>query len=453
MMVIFFGVEKTYNGTVVKTITSMDIRSYESGFEITNGKNEIIEKQRIVETHFVEENVNNDETNVEIDDDDEVEKDDYDNTSDSESVAGTGGDIIGDISHEMNEQVYMESYKDIDRVTMVSKEFNSREMEYIKTIEKILGILLYCNDTINIYVMVPTILDIINKLKNNLEVENITTWKKSDEKYIIVMLVLYELAKTGKYNRSNELVHYMKVLYNNKFFTSNDISTSMFLRENVDKKDIKNLYKSKMYFEIIKIMLERCNQILENYCVKVDFSVNKFEIELIAVTPPHFVKEYPKYYLTPTDLVNGNYHETARIILWTPEYIGLIEKWKKMLLDKFNKEENPRVKILIGFVIENFDKAPMVLKSLENSIDELDILKYKEFKRIFERIVEQLKNMHKKITESKSEKLKEKIEAKEKLIIKRREIIKNINCYEDDNEDKMKSIENNIIKRMKRMRI
>jgi hypothetical protein len=423
----FMGLEKNNLTRMVslQTISQSEIRNYGSGFELKEREIKI-EYKNVVEL-----------VDVEV----EVELEEKDDESDNNSNNGEyendekEAEINDEKQRESNDVVFSDSYKDIERTSMMSNTLNSVEIDYMKMVEKVLDILLYGRESINCYTIVPSVMSTIRKIKDKLEKDDNTNWKKTDEKYIMTIIVLYELVRNGQYHRMSTFNGCAKSLYDSRFFTKNDILSSTFLQggDKNQNKIVKDLYKSGTYFEIVKMMLDNCKNVLEEWYGKVNFEMNNYVEELIAVTAPHTVKVYPRYFITVKDIVEGNYHyETAKKIMWGPDYIVLIEKWKNMLIKKSNDESNPKLKTLFNFIIENFDKAPMVLKSLEGSIDEMDCLKYKEFKRIFERVVEQLTVIYNKVVLSKEEKLTMKKDENERLIKRRREIIK---CSNDETEE------------------
>jgi hypothetical protein len=194
---------------------------------------------------------------------------------------------------------------------------------------------------------------------------------------------------------------------------------------NESKVSVKRLYKESKYLDIVKIIMENCNIVLQNLFGKVAFGSENSKMELIPVSKPHTVREYPKYFLTTRDIMDDVMVDTARKIIWGPKSQTLINIWKQSLNKKLDEESNMDLKEIYKFVIENLDNAPFVLRTLESSEDNMDKLKYRELKRSFDTFTGKLK---KHVEKKKKEHLQDlgKVALEKDRVKKRRlEILKN----------------------------
>jgi hypothetical protein len=300
----------------------------------------------------------------------------------------------------------------------------------------------------NIFTLLDCVNDAVKMMKMELTKISVSDWKNTDVKYIIACLVAYDLIQNG-YNMSvYDFKKNVEDLYEMGYITKNTISNSAFIRSDIDvklknscwnciqmsndsKATVKRMYKESKYLDIVKIIMENCNIVLQNLFGKVAFVSDKSKVELIPVSKPFTVREYPKYFLTTQDIIDNVMVDTAKKIIWGPKSQVLINIWKKSLNTKLEKESKMDLKEIYSFVIENLDNAPFVLRSLESSEDKMDKLKYRELKRSFDTFTIKLKTHVEKKKREHIKDLEEVALEKARVNKKRLEISKN-NINMDD---------------------
>jgi hypothetical protein len=118
-----------------------------------------------------------------------------------------------------------------------------------------------------------------------------------------------------------------------------------------------------------------------------------YKIEYIPVCKPKYIKEYPKYFMTPNEIALGlEIPKTANKVIWNPDSMKVLKRLKTALVMKCNNEQNNTLKIVYKFVIDNLDNAPFVLQNVNNKdLLKIEELKYKELKRTFDMFINKIK--------------------------------------------------------------
>jgi hypothetical protein len=408
----FIGIEKNNNEFTNKTISYFDIYEFLPGFRYTCNENS-------------NENTKTDDDNIYESMETDQDQQDDEGNEDSNEIAGyqdeeeyQGGQQE---EYEQEESEMKQTFRDVERIGYIQRQLTSDEKDILKRIEKISLGLTYPMDMIPVYHIVEKTLTSIENIRKLCPDNN---WKKNDIKYIVGCLVAYEIIKNGHKLSINDIVN---KLYNSKFYTKTDITSSMFLRNDVnamtDEKvtQIKGLYKDKKYEQVLSCMFENCHCLLQKWCEYFTFDTEKMtknEIVLIPVSKSKvsITKEYPKYFLTTKDLINDiEIPESANKILWGPNSEMLVKKWKDILISKAASEKDEKTKAMYEFVISNFDNAPFLCKKHTAP-------KYKELQRVFARFIAQLRIHYEKLQEQKNEVTNERLQKCEKVNKRRREL-------------------------------
>jgi len=184
---------------------------------------------------------------------------------------------------------------------------------------------------------------------------------------------------------------------------------------------MKVCYKAGKIIEIVKMMMENCNIILQKWFGPVILLRVDDKDELFPVSRK--IKEISKKFLTTSDILNNNMIESARRIIWSPLSLKMIKIWKTNLIKKYECESDEKLKLVYKFVIENFERAPFVLREMEgNTKTNLEVLQHRELNRAFKIFITKLKNFNDRMELEKEEQLKSKSEEKQRLSKRRNEI-------------------------------
>ena len=409
----YFQVEECYEdkfvgrkrgSNVTMTILNDNIEKFMPGFTINMVSSTILEMEEEIDVKnmFVMDTIEESEETDDIDEDDvDNYGDDNDNEKDVQYENGN--------EYENTEVEMKASFKDTERSFVVQRIFTKDEKEYLKIIEKCASVI---GEVSNVFTLLDCVNDAVKTMKMELAKIDVFDWKNTDVKYIIACLVVYDLVNNGYSMSVYDFKKIVEKLYETGYITKNSISNSAFIRSDIggdvklkktcwnciqmsndSKVFVKRLYKESKYLDIVKIIMENCNIVLQNLFGKVAFGCEDSKIELIQVSKPHTVHEYPKYFLTTQDIMDDVMVDTARKIMWGPKSKTLINIWKQSLNKKLEEELNTDLKQIYRFVIENLDNAPFALRSLESSEDNMDKLKYRELKRSFDTFTAKLK-MH-----------------------------------------------------------
>lgn len=400
----FIGMKRGSNNIFV-TVTSKDIKKFMSGFKLasSNTKTETSdliedEEKYVAEDDSlvnIEEEVNDDE---EVSESKDIERGFYKEPEVSDKADTNEASDSNEYECDMKK-----TFKDVERSFYTQRILSKDEKEIMKMIEKCVMLI---GDVSNIY----TILDDANKtvvvLKEELgKGETTLEWKNTDTKYIVACLMMYDMIRNGIKLSLCDFKKNILKLYNGGYLTKNTITNTLFIRSKTDESSeilkkieksedeiliVKKLYKGGKYVEIIEMMMESCNVLLKEWFGEVIFEKNSNGIELIAVSKPHSIKEYPKYFLTTLDVMNNVMVETAKRVLWCPKSQKMMNVWKKTLSEKIEKEDNDMKKSIYLYVKDNLENAPFVLRTLEGSKDTMDQLRYRELKRSFDIFKEKL---------------------------------------------------------------
>jgi hypothetical protein len=425
---------------VTMTIFNDNIAKFMPGFTVLSStvSSTTFEKEEEIDVKnmFVMDTIEESEECDDTDEKDEKDVDNYGDDNDKEK------DVFEtDVQYENTEGEMKVSFKDTERSFVVQITFTKDEKEYLKMIEKCASVI---GEISNAFALLDCVNDAVKTMKRELAKIDISDWKNTDAKYIIACLVVYDLLHNGYSMSVYDFKKIVEKLYETGYITKNTISNSAFIRSDVDadmklkktcwnciqmsnesKVSVKRLYKESKYLDIVKIIMENCNIVLQNLFGKVTFGSENSKMELIPVSKPHTVREYPKYFLTTRDIMDDVMVDTARKIIWGPKSQTLINIWKQSLNKKLDEESNMDLKEIYKFVIENLDNAPIVLRTLESSEDNMDKLKYRELKRSFDTFTGKLKTH---VEKKKKEHLQDlgKVALEKDRVKKRRlEILKN----------------------------
>lgn len=408
----FTGIERVGNVFVEKTIKRCEIEGMMCGFTIISTMESVeceIDSEKIEKFSMELDDTNLNDTTKETNEKNCEEIEEYDSKDD----IGYGVEMmeIDDYVYDDKQGEMKDTFKDFERLGFTEKSFSKEEKEYMKMIEKC------CEkvgdiDTNEKYGLLEKVSDVIKLLKDELVKNQITDWKNTDIKYVVACLIFRENMKKMINVSIYDYKKYISKLYDTGFLTKDSIMGSVFLLQSekslnstplkvleLSKENLiclKKNYKDKKFIDIIKYMMERCFELLNEWFDTIEFGVTKVEMEWIPIAKPNTIRQYPKYFLTTNDVVNDVVNDKkfnlAKRIMWGPESKKLVDIWKLSLNEKLKNESNEIVKNIYQFIIDNIENAPFVLKELEGSNDKLDKLKFKELKRTFDLFTSKLKS-------------------------------------------------------------
>ena len=325
---------------------------------------------------------------------------------------------------EINEDEYKASFKDIERTFAATVSLSSKQQEIQKTVKKILAIYNINEDDedIKIYNIIQETDDSIKKIQTALSSMKISDWSKSDEKYIVASLLLYEILKKGfrlQTEKADTLTNYIKKLTDKKILNKKDIDTSLFISNKlpqyfeVDSNVIKKLIKNKDYDSIFKIMMTNCIQILTKWFGKISIEDIKYS-EPIKIVPISR-KENKQLSLTTKDIVTiENYWNIkeffpyAKKIIWAPKFSVLIEKFKKEKLEpKLQNPVNNTTERVYTYIYKNIDRAPFaeqeLLELIKKDKKKIDYETRTRLMEVFDELMIKVKELYKQITKEREE--------------------------------------------------
>ena len=265
------------------------------------------------------------------------------------------------------EQNYVSSYKDVERITAVFPNFSIEENVYHTKIKKICEILLISIGELDIY----NLIEKANVLKTYFTNKKLVI--QNDINYLLVCLVLYESINLGltcfipekkrckevkckneaTHNRDNQdallceehaLEHMVLIkpistriqfssldrifdlLYKEKYFKQNDLQKIIFLDTLFNKQDesvINNLKKNKKYKQLLQLNFENVNIFFTEYfnvdlnkCLnkKQKTNLNNFTPIKRKVEVDYSIKNNKKTYLPILTLINIDSNELINYI-------------------------------------------------------------------------------------------------------------------------------------------
>lgn len=450
---VMYGYDKDNNEVSFKRD---DIEKYLPGFKI------ISKKENVSDVYTEEDNL--------ISEDLQEEEQQYEEEEGEGEIMGyetnTNENTNETINGVENDEIELKvSFKDMERCEFISQKLSKEETEIMNSIDKVIKLLNYPSDIINRYTLLSKIIETEKVMCGDLERVNITKWKKSDMKYVVLYLVITEVIRNRELHITyNTFTSQIEKLYNIGYFTKSDIMGSCFLITEKENKDIINtcygliilseedsikmrdLYKKSKYLEIMIKMVENCGIILQEWYGKVDLKgCKKVEVKIYNVAEGRRNKEYPKYFLTTNDILTGNIPETSKKIVWGPQSEYLVNIWKNGLNKKMMSCDDNEKRSIYEYVINNFDNAPFMRDYTPTN--EIERIKYKELMKTFVKFVGQLKEYVDMKHNEKMCKLNEINKEKDRVNKKRREIsdIKGLE-YDFDNIELKDSKSNKKIK-------
>lgn len=433
----FVGVKRC-DSSVSVTIMLKEIKKELPGFKVITSNTSSKEEKDLIadEREYVADNQDEIEEVNDVDDEALLEKE-IEEGFYKEPEVSDNNDVSNDKSQTM-ECDMKETFKDVERSFYTQRVLSKDEKEYMKMIEKCVTSM---GDVSNIYTLLDNTNNAVSFMKEELgKGKTILEWKNTDTKYIVACLVMYDMIRGGIRVTTSDFKRNILKLYKSGYFTKNTIANTLFIRSNTDDETgllkkieksgdeillVKKMYKEMKYLEIIEMMVENCNTILQCCFGKVLFENNSTEIELIAVSKPNAVREYPKYFLTPSDVMNDVMVDSAKRVMWCPKSQKMIDAWKNTLSGKIEKEENEIKKSVYIYVKDNLEQSPFILRNLEKSADDMDQLRYRELKRSFEIFKDRLRVYLGKLKNEKSNDM-EVLRLEKERVMKRRLEISNV---------------------------
>lgn len=373
-------IDKMMPGFFIKKNVVYDMEQYaETDIErlIMDSNNEVDIEKLIMESNDAKD----------VKDDDEEDEENMECSYDEDETNEHSEEVI--VNDETKEKA---TFKDVERTSSMSEGFTKDEKTYLKLIKKCSEI---CGENSNEY-------DIMENVKVSIERCNIV--KLFDAKYIVSYFVLCDIVKNGYCLKRLSFNEYVKKLYNREFFNKNSILGSVFLNGE-DSALIKRLRKDGEYCDIVMKIMNNCKMIMEEWYGFVDFENVKM-MELIPVKRNE-KNDYKKTFLTTVDLLNDNMFDSARRIIRGKDTQRLVKQWIDMIVKSNCDTKDESSKMICDFVVNNFENAPFVLKTLKESSDDMDKLKYDELKRVHDAFIIKLKNYMKVKMEIKNEKVSE----------------------------------------------
>ena len=230
---VFLGKERVGNQSIIERKITMDeIEMID--FKIISKNNERENEIRDeIENENENENEIRDENEIEICDrleekeeiladdlDDEKEIDQYDDDQNDQNDV-VGEEVVCDRDPEMKS-----TFKDSGRLNTMEKKLSDKENDILKTIEKCKKSLEY--DIENKYTIIDKVNECVEIFKNELlkitKVKNNTDLvKKSDYTFVVAILLLYDLVKSG-YTMQKSFDSYIEKLYNEGYIKGTFIS-------------------------------------------------------------------------------------------------------------------------------------------------------------------------------------------------------------------------------------
>ena len=418
----FFGVEQTKNNFVEREIVNLDIKRMMPGFSIVSDTKTMFYKNN--DGEFEMDTIMEDASKG-----DEDEEDVQDGTYNDEGDR----DIVYESEVEMKQ-----TFKDSDRLEFVHRVLTKEDKSVMKLIEKCLVSLGVPTDSIKIYEVLEKTNSSIGKMKLELKKLAVNNWKITDVKYMIACLVIYEIIRSGYNFSKGNFENFITKLYDTSFFKKSDIIESIFVNvekgeykgeccfdwikmDDIKKVEMKRYYKSGKTIEIVKMMIDNCNIILQKWFGPVILACLNDKEEIFPVSRK--VKEISKRFLTMRDVLNDNTIEGAVRIIWSPSSLKMIKLLKANLMKKCEAESNGDLKTVYNFIIDNFERAPFVLREMEvNMKTNFELLQHRELKRTFQMFITRLKKFNELLELKKQDQLKSKSEEKQRLSKRRNEI-------------------------------
>lgn len=357
----------TVQGTTNEIIINKDdILSFQPGFKILEDN-----EQAIVQDDS--DTFSSDEKDAEEDLDD---VDDIDNIhSDTRGAVNELRDVTE------NETEYTSTFKDQDRLTYERSHLSSREAQIRTRVVKVLNLYNVNESEVQIFDLIENINTAFERTQAALNslVQYRNKWVKSDEKLIIACLVFYEIIKNGLsyvFSDADDAIRgYVKKLLDSKFLLERDAQKSLFIRggwmginQNMET-DILAAFKN--CTEFLKRVLELPHIDLEKLIAENKYATD----DIIPITRKnHLVKKFITIGELAKMTTGGVWSQEdflerssgAKKILWGPQYVGIIEKFKTALRNKVkeaSKSNKKSTQIVYSYILEHLDQAPFYIKT------------------------------------------------------------------------------------------
>jgi hypothetical protein len=452
---IIIGLEKTNNTLTPRQISKDDIQSLQPGFAFTQDTKEKLDLEESVYSYGDPVYEEKEFENNQDDEDGEMvgfEEEEEDAESDLEFPTEEPEEESTEQYAE--ESQYKSSYKDIERITFEGQELTKDQLKIKSKIEKISK--QFSINTLNEFKLIKQVEDSIKSIKKQLNNVGMNFWNISDEKYIIVVIVLFDIIKSGYGSMisnigEDTLTTYIQELISGSrpFFNKKDYANSIFMKSGwtesfeTNEKIFKALLNTKDYLQIHKYIIQNCILVLEDIYGKVNLDVKTKDVSDLITLGKRKYEDEPRTRITVKDIFTGNVTDDATTILWGLVYQPLLEKYKNKLIEKINDENsNKTTRIVYDYVLQNIERGlfaiPEIKALYESSKSPIDELKYKKMSSIWASLMENAEVIYKNLEKEKQERKLE-LEKEKRKLSERRETITTMKRLKsfglDDEED------------------
>lgn len=348
----------------IKTISVNDIKQMMPGFQMGADIQEV-EVHSDDESVFVQES---EEKSV-LGDQDESEEDDFDISSD------TFDDVPGDNDDQHQQK---STFRDVERTSFMFSGWTSKQKGYIDIIKRILNIMVVDESLINTFELLEqleSVLDNFDKQITKAGEDFVVHSSQIDIKMILACLVVYKLSKEDEHFAGFD--EYIKTLYNNDYF-SGDITASM-LAELYRVFKCTEIQRTRVEFERVTMFMKCYNRLLQGI-LGISLTLRAKIEKRIYEPVTRKERQYDKRtFILPDQLIPEirlTDQDLDRKILWGPEYLKRIPKWKEFLQVKASQSTD-NVKAIYSYIEKNIENSPIVLYKLRKDIVEL-LKKHKE---------------------------------------------------------------------------
>jgi hypothetical protein len=351
---------KEFGDNNIKQITNDDIQEMMSGFKM----------QGNVDVEYIRDDVSFRHS----------ERSETGSVGSFEDFDTSSPDRDADYEYEYeNEEGERSTFRDAERTSRMFSGWSSRQKTWMDLVNKIMKTFIITEE-LNTFSLVEQIESVLVHFDKKIisSGENFDIYSSSiDVQMIIACIVVYLLVRLDESFAGFD--NYISQLYNGGYFSGRVVESVL-----VELPDVfvcPELKRTKMDFDRVKMLMNCYNRLVQNVLglsLSLDPKIEVRKFEPVIRKVDRYSK---KTFILPDDLIDGlviNDDNVNMNILWSPNYMKRIEKWRNTLLEKMRGSTGTKSRIY-DFIQKNIENSVVVSYRLRGDVIKFLGLRYSDF--------------------------------------------------------------------------
>ena len=285
---------------------------------------------------------------------------------------------VGDYEYDTGDGE-QSTFRDMERTSRMFSGWSSKQKSWMDLVKKIMKTFVITEE-LNTYDLVDQIESVLGYFDNKIisSGENFDIYSSSiDVQMIIACIVVYSLVSMDEHFGGFD--NYISELYGKGYFSGRVVESVL-----VELPDVfvcSELRRTKLDFDRVKMLMNCYNRMIQDILgVSLDL-VPRVEVRKFEPIMKKVDKYSKKTFILPDDLIDGLVIDDENMnmnILWSPQYMKRIEKWRNTLLEKMRESSGTKSRIY-DFIQKNIENSVKVSYRLRGEVITFLRLRYLDF--------------------------------------------------------------------------